>query len=169
MPTAVSVRSATHTDFSAVAAMLEDFFAQHHRWHPEQFRPRLLGFTPAILQDWISRPTNFNLVAEVEGSAVGFTTGGSFPGVGNDFMFPRPGVFVAFIVVAPTMRRAGIGRALLGAIETWAANKDAEYIGLNVSPLNDDARAFYASLGYDINSEYRTKIIRRVKRFKAAP
>jgi GNAT superfamily N-acetyltransferase len=66
------------------------------------------------------------------------------------------------------MRRNGIGRALFAAIEAWAHERDVEFIGLNVSPFNE-ARAFYAALGYDLNTEHRLKTIRKVRRFEAEP
>jgi len=164
---AANVRPATHADFGAIAAMLGDFMAQHHGWHPDEFRPTLLGFTPAIFQGWLDQPNTLHLAAEIGGSVVGYASSSSFSGFANDFMFARPGVHIAFIVVAQAMRRKGVGRALFGAIEAWARESDAEYIGLNVTPLNDGARAFYASLGYDLRNEYRTKTIREVRRFEA--
>lgn len=170
MPAApASVRAAQHADFDAVAAMFDDFFALHHRWQPDLFRPKILGFTAAIFQDWLSQPDAFNLVAESEGSVVGYAGGGRFPGIANDFTFLRPGVHIAFIVVAPSARRQGVGRALFHAIEAWAREGDAEFIGLNMSPLNEGARTFYAALGYDLNNEYRAKTIRKVRRFEGDP
>jgi GNAT superfamily N-acetyltransferase len=170
MPTeTAAVRPATHTDFSAIAAMFEDFFAQHHRWQPEQFRPAPIGFTPAIFQTWLEARDAFNLAAVCNGATVGFARGHRFEGFATDFTYPRRGVHIGLIVVAPGMRRCGIGRALFAAIEALAREIDSEFVALNVHPLNDDARAFYAALGYNPDGEYRVKTIRKVKRFEADP
>jgi ribosomal protein S18 acetylase RimI-like enzyme len=45
---------------------------------------------------------------------------------------------------------------------------EAEYVGLNVNPRNETAKAFYAALGYDVGSEYRAKTLRRVARLGAS-
>lgn len=167
--TGVHIRPARYTDYGAIAAILDEFMAQHHGWRPNFFRPGLIGFTPAIFQSWLAEPDELNLAAEIENSVVGYTRADRYSGFGNEFVFPRCGVHVGVLAVAPQARRKGVGRALFQAVEDWANAFDAETIGLDVSPLNATARAFYAALGYHCVNEYRTKTLRHVKRFEADP
>jgi ribosomal protein S18 acetylase RimI-like enzyme len=164
--TATIVRRATHQDFAAVAGLMQDFMALHHRWQPEQFRTTLLGFTAAIFQGWLERQDELHLAAEVDANVLGYASATRLEGRGNDFVWLRRGVYISLIVVAPEQRRRGIGRGLFGAIEAWANEFEAEYVALNVYPLNDTARAFYAALGYGLSSEYRSKTLREVARLK---
>jgi ribosomal protein S18 acetylase RimI-like enzyme len=163
------VRRATHRDFGAVARLMQDFIALHHRWQPEQFRSTLLGFSAAIFQIWLDRKDELHLAAEGDGNVLGYACATRWEGRGNDFVWVRRGVYIPFVVVAPDQRRRGIGRALFAAIEAWAHEYEAEYVALNVSPHNDAGRAFYATLGYDLSSEYRSKTLRKVVRLKAGP
>ena len=164
----VHVRPARYTDHGAIATILEDFTRLHHGWRPGFFRPTLIGFTEAVFQTWIAEPDELNLVAEIGGSVVGYTRAGRFSGgFSNEFVFPRRGVHVGVLAVAQQVRRRGVGRALFRAVEVWAEAFEAETIGLDVNPLNATARAFYTSLGYDPVNEYRTKTLRRIKRFEA--
>jgi ribosomal protein S18 acetylase RimI-like enzyme len=163
------VRPATHADFDEVAALFDDFMTLHRRWQPDLFRPTLLGFTPAIFQSWLDQPNTRYIVADLGGLVAGYVSANSSPGWANDFVFARPGVYITVIIVAAGIRRKGVGRALFEAIEAWAQENNAEFVGLNVNPSNDAARAFYASLGYDLNSEYRAKTMRTVRRFEAEP
>jgi ribosomal protein S18 acetylase RimI-like enzyme len=165
----VRVRRASHHDFAAIADMMTGFVAQHHRWQPDQFRSTYLGFTAAIFQGWLERPDELHLAAEVDGTVSGYASASRWEGLGNDLIWPRRSVYVQFIVVAPGRRRSGIGRALFAAIEAWADEFTAENIGLNMSPLNEVGRAFYAALGYEVSNEYRTKTLRRIARLTAGP
>jgi ribosomal protein S18 acetylase RimI-like enzyme len=170
MPTAkVNIRPAHYTDFDAISEMMKGFMALHHRWQPELFRTALLGFTAAIFQGWLERKNELHLAAEVEGVVSGYACAASWDGWGNDLIWPRRNVFVQIVVVAPAKRRSGIGRALFAAIEAWAAEFEAEYIGLNVSPLNETARAFYAALGYEASNEHRAKNLRKITRIAIPP
>lgn len=162
--TGTTVRRATWRDFDAVARLMQGFMALHHRWDPDQFRTAILGFTAATFQDWLERPGELYLVAEIERGIVGYASATRWEGRGNDFMWMRRGVYIPVIVVASDQHRKGIGRALFGAIEAWAGEFEAEYVGLNVNPQNETAKAFYAALGYDATSEYRAKTLRRVAR-----
>jgi GNAT superfamily N-acetyltransferase len=165
----VRVRPARYTDHGAIAAILDDFMLQHHAWRPNFFRPSLIGFTPAVFQGWLAEPDELNLAAEIEDSVVGYTRAGRYCGFANEFVFPRRGVHVGVLAVAPQARRQGVGRALFRAVEDWANAFEAESIGLDMSPLNATARAFYATLGYDLVNEYRARPLRRVKRFETDP
>lgn len=169
MQTSIHVRPARHRDFGAVAELLRDFAAQHHHWQPEQFRPAFLGFTAAIFATWLDRPDELILAAECEGEVVGYASASRSAGVSGTATFPRRSVHIALIVVAADRRRLGVGRALFSAIEAWAAEFNAEYVGLFVSPQNDSAKAFYTSLGYDPTGEVRAKTLRHVKRFENEP
>jgi ribosomal protein S18 acetylase RimI-like enzyme len=162
------VRPARYTDHAAVAGIFVDFARLHHGWRPSFFRPTLIGFTQAVFQTWLEEPDELNLVAEVGGGVVGYPRASRFAGsFSNEFVFPRRGVHVGVLAVAEEARRQGVGRALFRAVEEWAKEFEAESIGLDVSPLNATARAFYTSLGYAPVNEYRAKPLRHVRRFEA--
>jgi GNAT superfamily N-acetyltransferase len=63
------------------------------------------------------------------------------------FIKQRWGV-VDDLVVDPAWRRRGIGRGLAHTIEHWALELGASWIELNVYGFNEEAAAFYRSLGY---------------------
>lgn len=142
--------------------------ALHHRWNPEQFRTALLGFSAAIFQGWLERQDELHLAAQTDAGVLGYACATRWEGRGNDFMWARRGVYIPYIVVAPDQHRKGIGRDLFRAVEAWAEEFEAEYVGLNVNPQNETAKAFYAALGYDVASEYRAKTLRRFARLSAA-
>jgi ribosomal protein S18 acetylase RimI-like enzyme len=50
--------------------------------------------------------------------------------------------------VAPNHRRTGAGRLLVGAIESWARNREARTLQLMVTSSNLSAIAFYQRLGF---------------------
>ena len=49
---------------------------------------------------------------------------------------------------ASTHRRAGVGRALVQAVLTWAAETGAASVGLGVMSGNEPAEALYRSMGF---------------------
>lgn len=165
----VHVRPAHYTDWQAVSTLMRVFQARHHRWHPEKFRPAIIGFTPAIFQGWLEETNELHLAAEMSGEAIGYACASRFAGHASDVTLARREVHVSLLLVAPRAQRKGVGRALLQGIEVWAGEYDAEVIGLHVHPDNATARAFYAATGYGVQSEYRAKTLRHVRRFEAAP
>lgn len=50
--------------------------------------------------------------------------------------------------VAPAARRGGHGRKLVEHVVSWAASIGLERVNLYVTETNDEARNFYASLGF---------------------
>ena len=162
MPT---IRPALWTDHARLVPLVEEFAAFHHRLDPT-FRPRWLGFTPAIFQTWLAEPEQIHLVAVQDDEIAGYVSAGR--GGGNDgiHVFMRRNIFVYVLAVAEPHRRRGIGRALFGAIEHSARAFDAEVIQLNVVPSNDRAKAFYRALGYGPTGEVFTKPLRTVIRIE---
>jgi ribosomal protein S18 acetylase RimI-like enzyme len=160
----IRVRPAYHTDFEAAAEIMRDLMARHHHWQPDEYRPTFLGLTAAIFQTWLERPDELHLVAELDGRIAGYAAASRWAGQDSALAYARRSVFVFNIGVAAEQRCKGIGRALIAAVEDWARDFNAEYVGLHVLPANDEAKIFYAKLGYDVTGEHRSKTLRRVTR-----
>lgn len=56
-------------------------------------------------------------------------------------------VFIDELYVIPAHRRGGIGRALVGAVEEWAAERGLTGMRLSVLHQNEGGRAFWKSCG----------------------
>lgn len=58
--------------------------------------------------------------------------------------------WVYYLAVGPEMRRAGLGRALMAAAETWLRERGAPKLQLMVREGNEAALGFYAALGLEV-------------------
>ncbi|MGI8792587.1 MAG: GNAT family N-acetyltransferase [Acidimicrobiales bacterium] len=57
--------------------------------------------------------------------------------------------------IAPTHRRAGLGRALVQAVLDWATEVGAQSVSLWVTRGNDRAEALYASMGFTVTGDFQ--------------
>ena len=91
------------------------------------------------------------LVAEVGGRIVGFAAGGvRLPDEGDVLsVVPFRNGRVTELYVAPDARRAGIGRALVEAMERHFVTVGCTAMRIEVWAPNEVARAFYATIGYE--------------------
>lgn len=103
-----------------------------HRGDPAVVDAWLRNKTPECLRGVISAPNAFSLVAHVDGETVGFasalTTG-----------------VVTLCYVVPSVRFAGVGKALLSAIENHAIQTGVETLRLESTRT---ARTFYLRNGF---------------------
>jgi diamine N-acetyltransferase len=161
-----AIRPARLSDYSAINAMRQDLSRQSHRERPDAFRPQLLGATEATFHQWLNIENHIVLVADAEGEVAGYVTIWIGGAQDSDVMFPSESIFIGELAVASTHRRRGVGRLLFAAVEAEGRNRNVETIGLSVNSLNDEARAFYESLGYLAQGEYRRKVMRKVVRIE---
>ncbi len=87
---------------------------------------------------WLARPDAFAIVAERDGVAAGF---GLALAAGED-------AEILTIVVDPPLRGAGMGGALLAALDVEAAKRGLKRWVLEVSRNNLPARALYSRQGF---------------------
>ena len=152
MPTApeFTIRAAHVDDSPAMAAILASSDALHRDALPWLFRD---PGGPSRSRD--------DFAALIDGDAAALLVADSADdgvvGVVHGLLRPAPDfpVFVKQswgvldgLVVAPTWRRRGVGRALALAFEQWATARGAAWIELNVYAFNVEAERFYAALGY---------------------
>lgn len=55
-----------------------------------------------------------------------------------------------YVAVAPGLQGRGIGKATVGAAETWLKERGVWAVNLNIRTENTKVRAFYAALGYEM-------------------
>ena len=87
------------------------------------------------------------IVAERAGRIVGLLHVFDRPAIEN----PREAVVQA-IVVDQASRRAGVGRMLMRAAESWGRAHDCQSVVLSSNVVRAPAHAFYAALGYRISA-----------------
>ena len=83
-------------------------------------------------------------VAEQDGQWVGSVTGLTPDPGGSD----RPGLLLVAMFVDGTVRRRGVGVALVESIVDWARARDAARLTLWVTSTNEAALALYSRCGF---------------------
>lgn len=91
------------------------------------------------------------LVADRDGMPVGYLLGFDHP----TFFANGPVAWVEEVAVHSSLRRQGIGRALMARFEEWAASRDAKLVAL----ATRRAAAFYRALGYTDSGAYFRKLL----------
>ncbi|MFL6592412.1 MAG: GNAT family N-acetyltransferase [Luteimonas sp.] len=132
-----SIRRATEADVDAVAPLF-DAYRQFYRQPPD------LGRAQDWLRDRLQRNESVILVAEREGTAIGFTQ--LYP------MFSSVRTARTWILndlfIAKQARRCGVARALLDAAVRFARADGAAGIALETASDNAAARALYVAAGW---------------------
>ncbi|MEO1470588.1 MAG: GNAT family N-acetyltransferase [Pseudomonadota bacterium] len=82
-------------------------------------------------------------VAELAGRVAGYTLSHR----GYESAFAARGRYMADLAVAPEARRRGIARALVADVARITAAEGGQYVWWIVMPGNDEAQAFYETLG----------------------
>lgn len=145
------IRPATLADVPAIVAMSEKFYASTSYREWSNFCPgSVANLATALLQDHVM------LVADVSGKVVGMV--GLFVA---PFMFnnARTGAHEVVWWVEPDAQGAGVGKALLAAIEPACKARGADAIQMvHLASSPPQAAAIYERLGYQHTESSFTKI-----------
>jgi GNAT superfamily N-acetyltransferase len=133
------IRPAAPGDLDDLARLLGLLFALEADFAPDEARQRR-GLA-AMLAEPARRTV---LVAERGGAVVGMITGQLLVSTAEG----GPAVLAEDLVVAEPARGAGLGRALVEALEGWARGRGATRVQLLVDEENLPALGFYRRLGW---------------------
>ena len=86
-------------------------------------------------------------VAVCDGKVCGMISTLTYPSIEHDDFSGR----IVALVINSTMRRRGIGRALIVTAEKDFAQREIRRVALNTQLARKDAHKFYESLGYERN------------------
>ena len=136
----LKVRDATLADSTAIASLSEQ-----------------LGPAPSTvavestLREILASPGHRALVAEdASGRTVGWVQ--IFR---KALLQTGPYAEISGLVVDAAHRRTGVGRALLAAAEDWCRSNSLRSIRVRTNTLREDAAAFYAAAGFDLQKTQR--------------
>jgi ribosomal-protein-alanine N-acetyltransferase len=132
------VRAGGVGDLAKVVA-LERGVAEAPHWGEGEYAALVDGQTSRVQGGGVRRCL---FVAEDEDRVVGFAVG-KVVGVGPEGMGEMESV-----VVDPTARRAGVGRALCGAVVGWSKEQGAAAVELEVRAGSAGAIALYEGMGF---------------------
>jgi ribosomal protein S18 acetylase RimI-like enzyme len=143
------VRRAAADDMAAVGRLAALLVRTHHAFDAQRFIPE----TPDTARNYggflatqLGEPDVVVLVAEQGGEVVGYT----YAGVeGYDYMSLRgPAGALYDIVVDPTHRQRGVGRALLDATLAELSGRGVPRVVLSTAEQNAAAQTLFAQAGF---------------------
>ncbi|MFK0335482.1 GNAT family N-acetyltransferase [Rhizobium sp. NPDC090275] len=157
-----SIRFATKEDMNILGRFGADLMQLHHDWDSSRFiSPG--PYTPSMyanhLCSQLGKSDVMVLVAEVEGTAVGY----AYAGVeGHDYMALRgPAGVIHDVFVDAGQRRKGVGRMLLAAAVRTLGAMGATQVVLSTAHRNGAAQRLFASQGFEPTMIEMTKQLTR--------
>lgn len=105
-----------------------------------------------FLADLTNSSHSFLFVALCEERMIGFISGELREG--SPTFGTKTWAAVDDVYVTPDHRSLGVGRALLDHCKSWARDKGADGVSLQVAAANERARKFYKELGFREVSVY---------------
>lgn len=99
-----------------------------------------------FLADLTTSSHSFLFVAILDDETIGFISGDLREG--SPTFSPKTWASVDDVYVTHRYRSLGVGRALLKNVESWARDKGASGLSLQVASANERGRSFYKRLGF---------------------
>lgn len=134
-----SVRVAENTDIEVLIELLRQLFSIEEDFVFDAGKQR--AGLELMMRDCNSRRI---FVAEAENKVIGMISGQTLVSTAEGGL----SVLVEDVVVDEKYRRAGIGKALLKRLDSWAAEKGAKRMQLLADLGNNKALDFYRSLNW---------------------
>lgn len=149
MTSILEVRPAAAADRDSIGRLGASLVSEHYEFDARRFlapRPNMAQAYGDFLISQLERPEMIVLVAERDGSVVGYTYGGM---EGNDYLALRgPAGAIYDLVVDPQHRRQGVGTKLLEAALASLAKLRAPRVVLFTAEKNLGAQQMFEQAGF---------------------
>lgn len=154
----VTIREATEQDYERLCVIMDEVDRMHRAALPQRFTaPDGPSRQRAYITDLIREANKGLFVAEMEGHLVGFVHVMVRDTPDVPILTARRYAVIDNLGVKQSLRRRGIGQALMVRAEAWALAHGASSMELTVYAFNQTAERFYREIGYEILSHRMTK------------
>ena len=161
----IIVRHGLLSDYPRARRVIAETFTFHRKGAPQFFRDTdAPPPTRQFIEDLMDGEATF-LLAEHDGSVVGFCTVAILQAPDTSFFIPARRAVVDNVGVLPEYRRQGVGRKLMAAAEEWARRKRADRMELSIWEFNAGAIHHVREAGiHDLQPEVRRRLMRNPPR-----
>ena len=149
----VRVRLATLEDYAGFVAVAGETHAHHVAAVPRVFRSVDVAVPEEYFAQLVTGDDSDIIIAEVSGSIVGYAVL-LHRHVAREMLVPRTYAHIENFGVSAAYRREGIGRQLIEACVVRAREHGATSLELDCWEANQEAIAFYTSLGMRVTRRY---------------
>lgn len=151
------IRAARLEDLEGLVEVSWQVQQQHRTANPARYRDTPREEIAARCCELLADDDQTILVAEVDGDVRGYAVVRRVDSPGNTYALPRVSAHVDALGVRDDARRAGVGRALMAAVEAQSRSWGADGVTLDVQAFNADAATFYEALGYAVTTYRMSK------------
>jgi ribosomal protein S18 acetylase RimI-like enzyme len=144
------IREAGTSDLDALVELNLHVQRLHVEEEPERFVEPSRDAVAAWLSERLAEEGWRALVAESDGRCAGYVLFELIDRPAGIFTAAMRALYIHQIGVDPGVRRRGIGRALLEAVEREAAELGVQQVALDTWSFNASAQAFFTGCGYEI-------------------
>lgn len=144
-------------DAALISRMNQPVQELHFKLYPEYFKAFSLEETTAFMAKQLEAENWHCIISSVDGKDIGYALFFVRDYPENPFRKPYKGIHIDQISILPEFKNMGIGRAMMDKIEAFAKKEQATQIELTHWELNEDAKGFYAHLGFATNFRFVAK------------
>jgi ribosomal protein S18 acetylase RimI-like enzyme len=141
----IRVRTATPADLEEALRLYGDLDDHQRPWRVFQLRTDLRRETEARYEAALTDPDRMHVVAEEDGEIVGMGYGQL---LAPSSMSDERALEISNVVVAPSHRRSGAGRALVRELARFGVERGVRRAVLRTFSENVDALEFWTELGF---------------------
>lgn len=142
---------------AVIAELNQHVHGPHVDAEPDEFRTVTPDEAVPTFVAALADPAHTFFLATLGSQAVGYVWAQELERPENPFTQPARSLFVHHIAVSPDARRAGVGRALMDAVEDEARRRGITRLGLDHWSFNADAARFFEALGFEVYNVRRRR------------
>ena len=144
------VRAAVVEDCAAISELNGHVQRLHAVAHPDFFKlPAAATFPPDYVAELMARPDTVMLVAELEGTVVGYLYADVTPSMETNSTYAFDRFYIHHIGVAPQQQGRGIGATLIEAARQEARRRGISLLALSTWAFNRQAQRFFERQGFE--------------------
>ena len=149
----MKIRDAVESDLNSMAELLLIVHQMHVKAHPKTYGEISHEIAVDFLTTRMAESRAYLRVAEVDSELHGYCSASVRSTPSIPLLQPREFIYVNEVVVRPTRRRSGIGRALITDLGQFARLNGIDEIELDVGRFNSEAKAFFQTQGFIVLRE----------------
>jgi len=150
----MDIRLATTQDAEIISALNAEVQKVHADALPHLFKPPSQEtFPSSLVRQLLADPTTYIFIADSNGTPVGYIYTQIIRRAESHLRYALDRIYIHQISVDQAYQRHGVGQELLQTVVGLAKEHGISSIALDVWSFNTQARAFFASQGFNVYNE----------------